>query len=57
MSPYLHEDGFTEEAEAIIDRFVKEQGPDDLLKLQESITIALRRAFKMGQEKRDCAKG
>jgi len=54
---HRNEDGFTEQAEEIIDRFLEEQGPDDLLKLQESIATALRSAFKRGQQKRNCIKG
>jgi len=33
-----------EEAEAIVDQFVADEGPDDLLRLQTAIAAALRKA-------------
>jgi hypothetical protein len=38
-----------EEAEAIVDKFVADQGPDDLLRLQNAIAAALRKAKAYGE--------
>jgi hypothetical protein len=41
-----------EEAEAIVDRFVADEGPDDLLRLQTAIAAALRNAYDKGRAQR-----
>ena len=41
-----------DQAEQIIDRFIADEGPDDLLKLKDEIADALRRAYTAGQRSR-----
>lgn len=38
------------EAESIVDTFVADQAPDDLLRLHLAIADALRRAFEQGRK-------
>ncbi len=46
------EDWAEKEAEAIIDRFVADESPADLLRLQQSIAEALRVAYENGGKAR-----
>ena len=38
-----------EEAEAIVDDFAADEGPDDLLRLQTAIAVALLKAYEKGR--------
>ena len=40
------------EAEAIVDQFVADERPDDLLRLQTAIAVALRKAYDKGRAER-----
>lgn len=44
------DDRAEKEAERIVDAFVADQGPEDLLRLQQTIAAALRRAFERGKQ-------
>jgi len=47
MSDDTH-DWASQEAEAMIDAFIADHGPDDLLRLQTAIARALRNAYERG---------
>jgi len=42
-----------QQAETIVDAFVADQGPEDLLRLQQAIANALRRAYERGKQEKE----
>lgn len=42
-----------QQAEAIVDTFVADQGPEDLLRLQQAIANALRQAYERGKREKE----
>jgi hypothetical protein len=51
-SPEVSRDWPERQAESIIDEFMADGSPEDLLRLEQAIAEALRQAYQRGQEQR-----